>query len=123
MNDPNTISLLDDESYDHISDDENTIAKVIDMLMSDEKIELKTDIKDPWKFSMYYAMADIMERQGLVKSAAIYRAMGDKFQRFMVSKGRKGREDVKELASNLNTFVKEQEISRMDKLLGRGGVR
>lgn len=123
MNDLNSVSLLDDESYERINDDENTIAKVIDMLMSDEKIELKTDIKDPWKFSVFYAMADIMDGQELNESAKIYRAIGDRFQRFMVSKGRKGREDVKELASNLNTFVKEQEMSRMDKLLGRGGMR
>ncbi len=115
-----TDNLMSDDYYANPSDEENTIAKVIDMMMSDDNIELKTDIKDPWKFSMFYALADIMDGQGLSHSAAIHRSLGDKFMRFMVSKNRKGREDVKEIASNLNTFVKEQELSRMDKMLGRG---
>jgi len=111
---------LEDENYLQGSMDANTLKESMEMLVSKENIETKTEIPNPLMLAIWESIADSMETKGLVQSSAIMHTITQKLLVYMVSKNRKGRGELLEMSKNVAGYDAQQRMGMMDKLMGRG---
>ena len=98
--------------------EEGTVKQTIDLLTNKENIELKTEIPDPLRLSLWEGLRKYAGRKGLEKTQTIMEDLKEALLVYQVSKNRKSREEVIEALQSLEG-EEEEEGDKMEQLLSR----
>lgn len=99
--------------------DADALKESMEMLISKENIETKTEIPNPLMLAIWESIADSMESKGLEQSASIMHTITNKLLVYMVSKNRKGRGELLEMSKNVAGYEAQQRMGMTDRLMGR----
>lgn len=100
-------------------DKKDSFLEAIDRLISDEDVELKTEIKKPIKLAIFKSMADYLKKEGYTETAKIINNIIDNYLKYMVSHNRQSRAELVDSMKHLRYEQEQQKQSMMDRFLER----
>lgn len=110
------------------AEEEDAVMEGIGMLMSEDNIDVKTDIPDPLRLAIleqwaahledkFVTLSDMDRKE--VKSAQTLRNIAAKLKLYMISKGRKSREELVKVLTAKARAKEEEKEELKDKLMER----
>lgn len=96
--------------------EEESVEKILARLMEPDAIAMKTEYGNPLNITRLHAIADWLQEEQMMTSAALLREFIKNYSMNMVSKGREGRKEIVRAIEN-----KVDDISKRNRWTGRGG--